>query len=123
MGLKDTMQADLQLLVADTAATQSESVTITDPGGNSGSVVGILNSISTAIDPDSGVQVRGDFVSLFVTLGALTAEGITETPAGYTDTTDRWTVTDADGNEYLIKFSAPDYVAQGVLLTLEALSE
>ena len=76
MTLHETAAADLQNILEDDQTGFGWPMTITDPDGNSASVVGTWTDIAQEIDLGTGLAVSGRTASVVVRLAALADEGL-----------------------------------------------
>ena len=112
MTLHETAAADLQNILEDDETGFGWPMTITDPNGDSASVVGAWTDIGKEIDPDLGVAVAGRSASIVVRISALGAEGL-GMPENVPESSSKpWTVSlvDATGTTrtYKIQNVSPD---------------
>ena len=107
MGLRDTAETDLGIILEDDAYGFGWPITVTDPDGNTGDLTGFSNDISQLIDPDTGQAVSGRLASIAIRIGLLTSKGL-GLPKGVADATIKpWIVVfnDINGNSFTFKVS------------------
>lgn len=105
MGLRVIAEADLNFILEDEAFGFGFAITVTDPAGVVGSLIGFSNDISQLIDPETGQAVSGRVASAVLRISSLTAEGL-GLPTGISDVTSKpWVITfdDINGNPYTFK--------------------
>lgn len=117
MGLLDRVRADLNRISTNPQISQSVELPFTDPAGTAGTVNGLANDIGVSEDADTGVAIRGRFVSAFVSLAEFSRVGL-GVPRGYERIADAWTV-DYDGQRWAVRYASVDETSAGVLMTLE----
>jgi hypothetical protein len=123
VGLREQAAADNRAILEDSAAGFGWPITVTDPHGNGGALVGYSNDISQAIDADTGMLVSGRSVSATLSIASLTAAGL-GIPQGIIESNSRpWVLefSDVGGKAYRLKVreSRPDRALNCVLCILE----
>ena len=113
MGLRETAEADLGLILEDSSTGFGWPITVTDPAGKAESLVGFSGDIAQAIDPDTGQAVSGRLAMVSLRISSLLAAGFTDIPQGVASTTSKpWLITfdDINGNSFTFKVqqSNPD---------------
>lgn len=95
MSLVAQAEADLALTLEATTDF-GEAFTLTDPFENVGNLVGQFSKISQVIDPDTGVQVSGNFIQATARISSIIAEGLTVPVVGIEDEDQKpWLITKA----------------------------
>lgn len=112
MNLHALAAEDLKNILEDDQTGLGWPMTITDPSGNSASVIGRWRDIAQDFDDGTGVPVAGRTAGIVMRLQALTDEGL-EMPREIPDTDSKpWRVTllDTTGatRNYKIAFVEPD---------------
>lgn len=105
MGLRAIAEADLNVILEDDVFGFGFPITVTDPAGTVGSLIGFSNDIAQFIDPDTGQAVRGRMASAVLRISSLTAKGL-GLPTGVADATSKpWIIAfdDINGNSYTFK--------------------
>lgn len=105
MGLRAIAEADLNIILEDDVFGFGFAITVTDPAGTIGSLIGFSNDISQFIDPDTGQAVKGRIATVALRISSLTAEGL-GLPVGIADVTSKpWVIMleDINGNSYTFK--------------------
>lgn len=123
MGLRDTAQTDLGMILEDQTTGFGWPITVTDPAGTSASLVGFSNDIAFQIDPETGMMVSARTASIALRIKLLTDNGL-ELPEGIADTAGKpWVVvfTDINGGSHTFKVSQsnPDRAIGIVTCNLE----
>lgn len=123
MSLRQLAEADLGVILEDSATGFGWPISVTDPDGNVGSLTGFSDDIAQVIDPDTGQAVSGRLASAAIRISSLTSAGL-GLPRGIADTSGKpWTVefNDINGNAYKFKVSQsnPDRALGLVTLLLE----
>lgn len=123
MSLRQLAEADLGVILEDSVTGFGWPITITDPGGNVGSLTGFSDDIAQVIDPDTGQAVSGRLASVSLRASSLAMEGLT-LPRGIADTTGKpWVVEFADINgaphKFKVSQSNPDRALGLVTCILE----
>lgn len=126
MGLRQTAERDLGLILEDQSQGFGWPITLTNPEDVSVDFVGFSDDISQVIDPDTGVAVSGRMASIALRISSIYAAGFT-LPVGVADSGSLpWVVSfnDINGNSHLFKISKsnPDRAA-GLLTCLLELYE
>ena len=112
-GLRQTAEADLAVVLEDADTGFGWPITLTDPDGKVGSLVGSSGDIAQAIDPDTGQAVSGRLAMVTLRISSLVAAGFTDLPRNIANTTSKpWLIAfdDINGNPYTFKVqqSNPD---------------
>ncbi|ARB06251.1 hypothetical protein SppYZU01_14 [Shewanella phage SppYZU01] len=123
MSLRQLAEADLGVILEDSATGFGWPISVTDPDGNVGSLTGFSDDIAQVIDPDTGQAVSGRLASVALRISSLAPAGLT-LPRGIADTGSKpWVVEfdDINGNAYKFKVaqSNPDRALGLVTLLLE----
>lgn len=123
MSLRQLAEADLGVILEDSATGFGWPISVTDPDGNVGSLTGFSDDIAQVIDPDTGQAVSGRLASVALRISSLALVGLT-LPRGIADTGSKpWVVEfdDINGNAYKFKVSQsnPDRALGLVTLLLE----
>lgn len=123
MGLRQTAEADLGVILEDSATGFGWPITVTDPDGITAPLAGFSNDISQVIDPDTGQIVSGRVATVALRTSSLIAGGLS-VPENVSDVTRKpWIVVfdDINGNSYTfkVKYSDPDRALGLVICTLE----
>lgn len=123
-GLRDIAATDNVAILEDDVGGFGWPITVTDPDGTVGALVGMSNDIAQVIDPDTGVAVSGRSASVSIAISSLTAEGL-GLPVGIADKSKKpWLVAfdDINGNAHTFKVqqSNPDRTIGDVVCLLEA---
>lgn len=123
MGLRAQAAVDLVAIVED-ADGFGWPITVTDPNGVSGSLVGLSTDIAQAIDPETGLAVAGRSASVALCIASLTTAGL-GLPKGIAESTSKpWVVEfdDVNGTAHKFKVSEarPDRAAGLVVCHLES---
>lgn len=123
MSLRQLAEADLGVILEDSATGFGWPISVTDPDGNVGSLTGFSDDIAQVIDPDTGQAVSGRLASVALRISSLALVGLT-LPRGIADTGSKpWVVEfdDINGNAYKFKVaqSNPDRALGLVTLLLE----
>jgi hypothetical protein len=123
MSLRQLAEADLGVILEDSATGFGWPISVTDPDGNVGSLTGFSDDIAQVIDPDTGQAVSGRLASVALRISSLALAGLT-LPRGIADTGSKpWVVEfdDINGNAYKFKVaqSNPDRALGLVTLLLE----
>lgn len=104
MGLREIAAADLKTIVEDNINGFGFPVTVTDPAGQSESLIGFTNDIAQLIDPDTGVALSGRLASVALIISSLTMLGLS-IPVGISDATSKpWIIDFDDINGLPFKF-------------------
>ena len=124
MGLRETAEADLAIVLEDDVTGFGWPITITDPTGKEASLVGSSGDIAQAIDPDTGQAVSGRLATVTLRTSSLIAAGFTDLPEGIADILSKpWLITfdDINGNSFTFKVqqSNPDRTLGVVKCILE----
>ena len=127
MGLRALAETHLGLILENQSTGFGWPITVTDPSGNQGSLVGSSADISQSIDPETGVIVSGRLATVALRIGALADAGL-GIPEGISDNTSKpWLVQfdDINGNAYTFKVaqSNPDRTIGCVYCRLEGYTE
>jgi hypothetical protein len=123
MSLRQLAEADLGVILEDSATGFGWPISVTDPDGNVGSLTGFSDDIAQVIDPDTGQAVSGRLASVALRISSLAIAGLT-LPRGIADTCSKpWVVefNDINGNAFKFKVSQsnPDRALGLVTLLLE----
>lgn len=123
MNLRIQAEADLGVILEDSAMGFGWPIKVTDPDGKTGELTGFSDDISQIIDPDTGVAVTGRLASAALRISSLTEEGL-GLPKAIADKTKKpWTIEfeDINGNPFLFKVSEsnPDRALGLVICILE----
>lgn len=123
MSLRQLAEADLGVILEDSATGFGWPISVTDPDGNVGSLTGFSDDIAQVIDPDTGQAVSGRLASVALRISSLAIAGLT-LPRGIADTGSKpWVVefNDINGNAFKFKVSQsnPDRALGLVTLLLE----
>lgn len=123
-GLRQTAEADLAVILEDSATGFGWPITVTDPDGKTESLVGLSGDIAQAIDPDTGQAVSGRLAMVTLRISSLVAAGFTDLPRNIASTTSKpWLIVfdDINGNSYTFKVqqSNPDRTLGVVKCILE----
>ena len=113
MGLRETAEADLGLILEDSSTGFGWPITVTDPAGKAEPLTGLSGDIAQAIDPDTGQAVSGRLAMVSLRISSLLAAGFTDLPRGIADGLKKpWLITfdDINGTSYTFKVqrSNPD---------------
>lgn len=111
MGLRSIAESDLSVILEDSTYGFGYAITVTDPTGNVGNMVGYSNDISQIVDPDTGQIVSGRVASIALRISSLTTKGL-GLPEGISDTTKKpWIINfnDINGNAYKFKVSRSNH--------------
>jgi hypothetical protein len=119
MSLRDQAVADTAAILANTDHF-GQDITITDPGGLSGSVKGYSNDIALVIDPQTGMVVSGRVATVVVPISGLTSAGFTSLPEGVDGLLSKPWRADFEGASFKIASTNPDRTAGVVVCFLEA---
>jgi hypothetical protein len=122
MGLRAQISADIKTILEDTDDFGWH-ITVTDPDGNTGDVIGYSNDIAQMIDPDTGLAVTGRNASVAIHFESLSAVSLS-LPEGVSDKTKKPWIMEFDdivGDSYTFKVSEsnPDRAAGLVVCLLE----
>lgn len=108
MGLRETMESDLGVILEDDVYGPAWLITVTDPAGNTPPAFkGYSNDISQLIDPDTGQAVSGRLASITLRISSLTTAGL-GLPVGISNAVGKpWIVQfdDINGNPFKFKVS------------------
>ena len=112
MGLREQAETDLATILEDDVYGFGYPITVTDPSGNTGDLIGFSNDISQIIDPDTGQAVSGRLASAVLRISSLIQKGL-GLPVGIADSSLKpWIVdfNDINGNAFKFKVakSNPD---------------
>lgn len=123
MNLRELAEADLATTLEDAANGFGWAIVLTDPAGESASLVGQSNDIAMVIDPDTGTAISGRAASCALRIASIAAAGL-GLPQGIASKTSKpWVVSFADiqGAPYIFKVakSNPDRGMGVVTLQLE----
>lgn len=123
MGLRQTAETDLGLILEDSTTGFGFSITVTDPLGTVRPLTGFSDDIAQIIDPDTGQAVSGRLASVALRISSLTAAGLS-LPEGIADATKKpWLIAfdDINGNNFTFKVmqSNPDRALGLVVCLLE----
>ncbi len=123
MGLRETAEADLSLILEDDISGFGWPITLTAPDGIAANLVGFSNDISQSIDPDTGLLVTGRVASVVLRMSTVKNLGF-DLPKGIVDTSKKpWIVDFNDINNKVYKFKIssvnPDYSLGIVVCFLE----
>ena len=122
MSLRDLAEQDLSATLED-ATGFGWPITLTDPAGTSGALVGQSTDIAQIIDPDTGQAVSGRLASVALRVSSLTTAGL-GLPVGIADAVSKpWIVEFDDINGVAFKFKVaktnPDRALGIVVCILE----
>lgn len=123
MSLRSIAEADLALILEDGVYGFGWDISVEDPDGNTGELVGFSNDISQLIDPDTGQAVSGRLASAVLRISSLSAEGL-GIPTQVSDANSKpWVIefSDINGVSYRFKVSEsnPDRALGIVVCLLE----
>ena len=123
MSLRETVEADLGVILEDGITGFGWPITVTDPSGTVGNLTGFSNDISELIDPDTGQAVSGRLASVALRISSLTTAGL-GLPEGIADSASKpWLIAfdDINGNAFTFKVqkSNPDRALGIVTCILE----
>lgn len=123
MGLRETAERDLGLILEDRDTGFGWDITLTSPEEVIHEFVGFSDDIAQVIDPDTGVAVSGRMASIALRISTIYEKGFT-LPVGVADSGSRpWVVSfnDINGNSHLFKISKsnPDRAAGLLTCILE----
>jgi hypothetical protein len=110
MSLRDQILADLEGII-ENASDFGQEITLTDPDGVATDLVGLTGDISTIIDPDTGMLVKGRRLHVTLKIQSLPAG---PRPEAQSDTSKKpWLVsfkrvTSLASTQYLVIGSVPD---------------
>lgn len=108
MSLRSLAESDLSFIVEDGETGFGWTITITDPGGKSGTFTGLSNDIAQVIDPETGQAVSGRAASIALRLSTLQMQGF-NIPHDVADASSRpWVVEFADINGNPHKFKVTE---------------
>ena len=124
MGLRQIAESDLSVTLEDSTFGFGFDITVTDPSGLVGNLVGYSNDIAELIDPDTGNAVSGRSASVLLRNSSLTAAGFTALPRAIANASSKpWLITflDLEGTSQTFKVqqSMPDRTLGIVLCYLE----
>ena len=122
-GLRETAETDLGVILEDDTIGFGWPITVTDPSGTVGNLIGFSNDVAEVIDPDTGQAVSGRIASVALRTSSLTAAGL-GLPEGIADATSKpWVIKfdDINGNPFTFKVqrSSPDRALGIVTCVLE----
>ena len=122
MNLLAQAEADLQTVLEDEENGFGVEITITDPDGKSGALVGSAGDVASAIDPETNALIAGAVAHACVRSSSLARAGL-KVPTGTIDTTKRpWRVQfagrDGVAKTYAVLRTLPDRTLGTVLLIL-----
>lgn len=103
MGLRALAEADLEFILEDSEGGFGYPITLTNPDGDSVSVIGFSNDIALLIDPETGTAISGRRASI-----ALRISSLSELPVRVSDRVKKpWLAAFADinGNPYTFKIA------------------
>jgi len=107
MSLVAQAEADLSLTLEATTDF-GEAFTLTDPADAVGNLIGQFSKISQVIDPDTGVQVSGNFIQATARISSIIAEGLAVPVVGIEDDAKKpWRVIKA-GTTFKVFLTQPD---------------
>ena len=123
MSLRELAEMDLAALMEDEANGFGWAITVTDPRGKVGRIVGLSNDIAQLIDPDTGQAVSGRLASAAIRISSLKKAGL-GLPVGISSSDMKpWLVQfdDIGGTSFIFKVaqSNPDRGLGVVSLILE----
>jgi len=126
VGLRDTAETDLGLILEDQTTGFGMPITLTNPAETTGSFTGFSNDVSELIDPDTGIAISGRVASVAIRIQPILDAGFV-LPVAIADKTSKpWLVgfDDINGNSYTFKVieSNPDRALGLVICKLEAYS-
>jgi hypothetical protein len=123
MGLRELAERDLGGILEDAATGFGWPITLTDPAGNTASLVGFSNDIAQTIDPGTGEVISGRMASMSLRLSSLYAAGLAIPTATPERNSKPWLVQFDDINgvpySFTIKNSNPDRALGVVACVLE----
>lgn len=122
MNLLDRAAADSKKILTDREHGFGQTITMKDPDGKSGSLVGFAGEVASVIDPETNALVAGAVAHACVSISSLAELGF-KVPTGTLDTTKRpWRVSfagrDGVAKTYAVIRSLPDLTLGNVLLIL-----
>ena len=122
-GLRETAETDLGVILEDDIIGFGWPITVTDPSGTVGNLIGFSNDVAEVIDPDTGQAVSGRIASVALRTSSLTAAGL-GLPEGIADAASKpWVIKfdDINGNPFTFKVqrSNPDRALGLVTCVLE----
>jgi hypothetical protein len=124
MGLRDLAEADLGLILEDSATGFGYAIVLTSPAGVVLPITGFSNDIAQVIDPDTGQVVSGRLASVALRISTIIASGL-DLPRGIANSKSKpWIVefNDLLGNPHKFKVfqSNPDRTIGMITLILES---
>ena len=118
MSLVTQAEADLAHTLEATTDF-GEAFTLTDPAAAVGNLTGQFSKISQVIDPDTGVQVSGNFIQATARISSIIAEGLAVPVVGIEDADKKpWLVTKA-ATVFKVFLTQPDEKLGIVSMILE----
>lgn len=104
-GLRETAEADLEFILEDKVTGFGWDITVTDPAGTVGNLVGYSNDIGQQFDPDTGQFVSGRLPTVALRISSLTAAGLAIPEGIPEEPVKPWLVTfdDINGNSFTFK--------------------
>lgn len=128
MGLRAIAEADLGVILEDSATGFGFPITVTSPGGTNETLTGFSDDISQLIDPDTGQAVSGRQASIALRISTIytkfPGEGLPRSIANAT--LKPWVVEfdDINGNPgtFKVSESMPDRAAGMIVCILEIYS-
>lgn len=124
MNLRTQAEADLGEILEDGVYGFGWPITVTDPAGTVGNLVGFSNDVALSLDPDTGVLVTSRIASAALRISSLTAAGL-GLPVNIADPKSKpWVIefTDINGNagKFKVNKSSPDRALGIVVCVLGA---
>jgi len=124
MGLRETAETDLGIILEDEATGFGWPITVTDPAGAFAVLVGSATDIAQVIDADTGEVVSGRLAEITLRISQLILNGL-GLPEGIADSSKKpWLVAfkDINGNQHTFKVaqSDPDRAIGAVVCKLES---
>ncbi len=122
-GLREQAEADLAFVLEDDVRGFGWPITVTDPDGNTGDLVGDSDDISQMFDPETGQMVSGRVATVILRISSLTAKGL-GVPKGISDADIKpWIIEfdDINGNagKFKVSSGSPDRTLGIVMCALE----
>lgn len=122
-GLRSIAEADLGVILEDSAYGFGWPITVTSPDGTYASLTGFSDDIAQVIDPDTGQAISGRLASVALRISSLAACGL-GLPQGIAETTRKpWVIEfdDINGNPFKFKVQQcnPDRALGVVVCILE----
>lgn len=122
MGLRELAEADLAVIIEDENFGFGREITLTNPDGDSETLIGFTNDVSQVTDPETGQLVSIRLASATLRISTITISG--GLPEGVADASAKpWRVSFEDilGNmiEYKVAQGNPDRALGVIFLVLE----